>query len=179
MHSKHSLSKTITGELIRASLEYLTLEVGISGDVSMKSYSIYGVYATNTWLTHTWKFMKEKKITMMNRTKRLILRREHDSFIMETIIQNIALTLAKLKAINRCRCYLNVTTMADIVTGDGVQILKSIWKGKPNKVQRTMYNWPKQTRPEKKDWTQWKKISESIYKGENFNIKNKFRKMDR
>ena len=117
----------------------------------MKPYSRYGVYATNTWLTHTWKFMEEKKITMMNRTRRLILRREHDSFIMETIIQNIPLTLAKLKAINRCRCYLNVTTMADIVTGDGVQILKSIWKGKLNKVQRTMYNWPKQTRPEKKD----------------------------
>ena len=112
------MSKTITGELIRASLEYLTLEVGISGDVLIKSYSIYGVYATNTWLTHTWKFMKEKKITMMNRTKRLILRREHNSFIMETIIQNIALTLAKLKAINRCRCYLNVTTLADIVTGE-------------------------------------------------------------
>ena len=34
-----------------------------------------------------------------------------------------------------------------------------------------LYNWAKQTRPEKKDWTQWKKISENIYKGKNFNIK--------
>ena len=167
----HSLSKTITGDLIKTSLEYLTLEVGISGGILMKPYSVYGVYATNTWLTHTWKFMEEKKITMMNRTKSLTLRREYDSFIMESIIQKMALSPAKLKAINRCRSYLKVTTLADIVTGDGVQIVKSVWKGKTNKVQQTMYNWPKQTRPENKDWTQWKKALRVFTRGKTLILK--------
>ena len=63
--------------------------------------------------------------------------------------------------------------MADIVTGDGVRILKSIWKEERNKQQRTLYNWPNQTRPENKDWSQWKKYLRVFTKGKTLILKTR------
>ena len=63
--------------------------------------------------------------------------------------------------------------MADIVTGDGVQILKIIWKEERNKQQRTLYNWPNQTRPENKDWSQWKKYLRVFTKGKTLILKTR------
>ena len=91
----------------------------------------------------------------------LPLRRVGDEYIMVLAHTYNFDTGAKRK-INRCRHYLQVTTIADICTGDGRIINTSAWKGERNPNHYTKYNWPQQQRPSGRDWTTWRNLLRKI-----------------
>ena len=59
-----------------------------------------------------------------------------------------------LLSINLVRCYLEVYSLADIVTGDGTNIRKNYLLGTPSD-SRSTWDWHRES-PSSQDFTQWK-----------------------
>ena len=69
----------------------------------------------------------------------------------------------KIQAINRCRLYLQVIFLSDIVLSDGKTIHPTIELGHkiPDRVHR--WDWPHQIRPPAKDWNLFRKCIKRIW----------------
>ena len=62
---------------------------------------------------------------------------------------------AELKKVNRCHLFLQVTSLADITSGDGRSILEDAWKGDRVTFWPSYYSWPHQGKPSATDWVAW------------------------
>jgi hypothetical protein len=62
------------------------------------------------------------------RTENVKVRCKQDAFIMEDILEEGRFGPTEIKHINRCRIYLQATSLADITTGDGKNFTKSAYK---------------------------------------------------
>eukprot|EP00978_Attheya_sp_CCMP212_P021750 scaffold63912_cov37-Attheya_sp.AAC.1 len=84
--------------------------------------------------------------------------REHDQHIMDIVLQSLSIPEKDYAELNYCRMYLRITTLSDITTSDGKQIMDDILKGNrdlSNHVDPT--EWPHQENPDKPTWTKWEK----------------------
>ena len=81
--------------------------------------------------------------------------REHDMCIMD-LIDNSSATA--MQCINRCRIFLQATTISDITNAEGDRINDYAWNNNPNIMnpRRSKHAWPIQPRPGKKSWRAWK-----------------------
>ena len=61
----------------------------------------------------------------------------------------------KLARLNRCRCHLQVVTLADITDGRGREISSTTWSGQLDPSRPSRYVWPIQPSPPKRDWEEW------------------------
>lgn len=86
-------------------------------------------------------------------TKSLYLLRQNDSFIMEDFLK-AGYQGEELAEMNRCRMYLQVTTLADISTGDGWALWRTALQGQ-KKLQKSPYGWPPQPDPGRRAWENW------------------------
>ena len=62
---------------------------------------------------------------------------------------------AKLDKVNRCHLYLQVTSLADITSGNGRLILEDVWKGVLVMFWPAYYKWPCQGMLLATDWVAW------------------------
>ena len=76
-------SQTITGELLRASMEQMLLEIGTPGHLLQLDYSTYGNIATDCWIKTVWKFAWENEIDITDTGPQLESYRWNDQFLME------------------------------------------------------------------------------------------------
>ena len=61
----HCWHNSITGHLIKQSLENLRLELGVTGNLLTLNYEEYKpLILTESWVQFVWKFMSEYEITM-------------------------------------------------------------------------------------------------------------------
>jgi hypothetical protein len=98
--------------------------------------------------------------------------RHYDTAIMNHQKSN-NFTKSELQAINACRLYLKVTTIAEISNHKGTHILQCIPKGtmdtteQPTLWQYSTSNikWPQQSRPPPKAWYLWKKYIKAYTTG--------------
>jgi hypothetical protein len=111
-------ANSTTGGLVRTSIEATKLELGLSSSVFESDFKKFGKLATECWITHSWKFMEEFNITMIEDTPPLALRRVGDKFIIESFNRH-RFKGKQLVRLNRCRLFLQVMTLADISTEDG------------------------------------------------------------
>ena len=62
--------------------------------------------------------------------------------------------------INRCRIFLQATTVSDITSADGTRITEYAWtpeqKQSITNPRRSKHDWPRQPRPGPKSWKAWK-----------------------
>ena len=86
------------------------------------------VIATLSWIKNTWQFGDSNNITMVDDIQDFPLRRLHDKTIMDTFFA-AGFRKGDLQALNRCRLYLKVITIVDVVTGCGKKVSKLAWKG--------------------------------------------------
>ena len=68
-----------------------------------------------------------------------------------------------LKAINRCRIHLQVTTLADIVLGCGRKINKQVMKVIKDEEIPQKYMWPTQPRPHQTTRAKWRKAIKKAF----------------
>ncbi len=73
-----------------------------------------------------------------------------DFFIEQGFSANVLGTL------NRCRLYLQVLTLSDIVSADGLCIVPDVFIGIPLSDRKSTLRWPCQQRPCSKSWAIWK-----------------------
>lgn len=120
---EHMWKKSITGHLLKTSLEHLRLELGVNIPILKSKINKYTQLSlTPSQLLHTWKFMSKNDITLNIDADTIPPQREHDVPIMDNIINSGRFTSDQLSQINKCRMYLNVFNLLDITTGDGKRI---------------------------------------------------------
>ena len=79
------------------------------------------------------------------------------SSIFAHAVNKECITKGEWQAMNRCRLYLNILSIADITTGDGKKIDINFWFGKKDAYRSRDIIWPHQGNPSKKDWVTWRR----------------------
>ena len=113
---RYLASDTITGKLIRVSLEMCQLEVGIGRHLFTLDYSKFHSLLADSWIKHLWQFLHENNIEVLDRVTELPLpQREGDVYLMEEF-QAQGYSHLELARLNKCRIFLRVLTLADVMT---------------------------------------------------------------
>jgi hypothetical protein len=110
------IDDNITGQLIRASMEQLKLDIGCNGPTLSLPYDDFSGLATKCWFQHTWNFMAEHQMRIEDTSPDFLMSREHDN-LMITLFHAQGIRGGKLQRLNVCRLYLQVLTISDITTG--------------------------------------------------------------
>ena len=157
----HIWQQTTTGKLLRMSMEYMKLELGVQGSLFSKDYNIYEHLVEDTWIKHLWKFMWDVGIQIQDEIHDFVNVREHDTPLTESFSQAYqkgAITKAEWKKANKCRLYLRVLTVGDVASGDGCTIDRNITKGVLQMHRARNIEWPYQGRPKQTDWYIWNRV---------------------
>ena len=154
----HLYQKSITGHLIRDSLEHLKLELGLNGSIFEKQYEDFKVALLHkSWVRDTWKFASDNNITFNENLPHFEKRRKYDCLLMERLFNHPDIPKQHIKPFNRCRLFLKAISLSDITTGDGSLITNEAWKGHQLTSQSRSYTWPKWNRPNSYHWNIWRK----------------------
>jgi hypothetical protein len=76
-------------------------------------------------------------------TPNLHLCRVNDRFLMEAFM-HAGFKNKQLVRLNCCRISLQATTLADLVTGNGLKIIPSVFNGEDPLKGQSIYQWPNQ-----------------------------------
>ena len=152
---RHGGTQTATGILIQTTMEYFALEVGCVGSVFNTRSSLLTL-ATPTWIRHTLQFMHKYNISITHHEGQAYKWHLQDRSIMSAIDDKPYYNTREMKAINRCRIYLQVITLSDITTTEGALIPQALTLVKYNSHSSMAYDWPYQPRPIEEDIKLWK-----------------------
>ena len=139
--------------MFEATLEQMIIDVGVGADVLQTSFKEYGFLTPYTWMSHLWEFLEDSQLRLKHDLK-VPLRRAHDRFIIPAVAKYF--TKSQLKAINRCRLHLQVATLSDVTTADGLALTTQAFNGIYDKHRSHYFKWPIQPRPSETDWKWWK-----------------------
>ena len=149
----HTSQGTLTGELYRSTLEQLIINIGYGSDLFAAPFAKLGALMPYTWMTHLWEFLDRYGLRIQHDIE-LPLLRHHDSFIMRQAV-DAKFSPSQLDAINRCRLYLQVLTVAELATADGESLTDKAWNGIRDTSITSPYIWPVQPSPPLRDWRLW------------------------
>lgn len=154
---EHLSANTLTGELLRTSIEAAQIEIGVGRNIFLLDYDLYECLLTDCWIKHVWAFAFHNNITIHdNTTQTLDLQRENDLYLMEIIIESRKYTKSELQQINRCRLHLQVYSLTDITCGFG-ETFTNTYKCEKDQQRPQQFKWPIQPKPGKKAKALWKK----------------------
>ena len=63
---QETLTNSPTGLLLHMSIEATKVEIGIGGSLFEQPFVCYGPLAMDYWVKHTWRFLSEHEITIMD-----------------------------------------------------------------------------------------------------------------
>ena len=151
------------GTLLRIMLDTLQLHLGfpLSPALTYPYYTSISRYFDPSWLSSTWDFMTEASALLtLSDQWTLPLDRQNDCHLMPRLVSlatTFSLSTPDLIKFNRCRLYLQVLTLSDIVDSSGNTIDTDFWKGYKNK-RISSLSWPKEDRPGPTSWTIWRRL---------------------
>ena len=119
---------------------------------------------TDCWLKRLWCVMSTLKISfqMPQLEEDLLSSRDNDSFFMDAAVC-CDFTSAQLQSLNRCRLFLQILWISDVLTGEGKRIRRAVWDGKREIHYGWDYNWPNQGAPPRSDWQTWRACLGTIF----------------
>ena len=152
----HGCHSSITGQLLRTSLECLILELGRPGNPFDGPLAGAKAYVTPGWWLNTWDFMDEYLLSLsIGDTPLLRPLRDNDRFLMPAF-ERAGYSKKALRCLSICRCYLQVTTLAEITDGFGTTVAGWALEGvKHPTTFRKIHCWPGQPRPGSSEWQYW------------------------
>ena len=157
----HNPSNNTTWHHIWDLIEAHKIEIGCLGNIFSKNIPALSWCISLSWISHTWKFMWDKKLSIEEGTDNLQLQRQNNSFIMEDFIE-ADIDGYILAELNRFRLTFRANCRSDISTGDGKDISLNTLKGKKNWTLE-WYIWPPQPIPHLKSWENWRSDLTSTY----------------
>ena len=118
-------------------------------------YDKWSHILTKCWTKNIWKFTDLYSIELKGNYSRPLPLRERDIGIMDVLIDYNDEELSKdtLQTINRCRLYLQIVTLADLLDVDGVNIDPNINSVEIKTYREISWEWPEQVKPLKTEWT--------------------------
>ena len=166
-------SSSITGFLLRASLEHLQLEVGTSTMPLSLPYRSWSKSAVPSWLQSLWLFCDTYAIKPPTILAPPPLLRSGDRYLMDAFWQNGIRNPDSLARLNHCRLFLQVLTLADIVSVDGRYVLLDAWTGSSPCGRRSRTEtWPRAPPAHALDWSLWRRCLSST-----FGVDHQFRRL--
>jgi hypothetical protein len=172
-HNQHFLSQlkvvlqettlpSITGDLIRASLEQLRLEIGLSGCTDQWQWSVMECLATDCWLKDLLHYSARHDLYVKDTLPTLCSYRAQDKFLMECFIAS-GYRKKNLQTLNKCWKVLQVTTLAEITSADGLYVELWAWKGKPKETSLNSYQWLQTPPLQPRHWRQWQQALQATF----------------
>ena len=100
-------------------------------------------------------FLGDNEILLHDSLPQLQTQRQGDIFLMQCFLLPNS-TDKELRCLVDCREYLQGTTLADITTADGTEIMLHTRQGLIYKRKLFSYLWPRQSPRKKLDWNLWR-----------------------
>jgi hypothetical protein len=162
-----------------ALLESYIVATGLMGSPLIKTGII--PYVESPWMDTTRAFMERNQITIeIPELQVLQPLRQRDQGIMAMAMEYTT-KKNRLVAINNCRLFLQINTLAEITTLNGREIWKAAYDGTITQTQnpglhnitQSTLNWPIQDRPPASAWRIWKKFLCTKLRGNSLALKHK------
>jgi len=145
-----------TGKLLIISLSYLQLLSGSTHPILTQPFTKYSKWIENTWLNSLWAFLSKVGYSVTVSQQWLpVPPRKYDKGLMDQFIQ-LGFEPLQLGILNRCRLYLQVLYLSDLVSADGTIIIPAVKNGHRIIDRVSNLNWPIQDRPPPSAWTLWR-----------------------
>ena len=157
---------SITGCLLRASFEYLHLEVGTSICPLQLPFLPWSACAVPSWAKTLWAFCAEYQISLPSVVSPPPppLLRAGDKFLMDAFWDSGIRSGQTLAQLNRCRLFLRVFSLADIVSCDGRTVLAQAWSGSDPCGRRPRSDtWPSSPPHSALAWPLWQRCLMSVF----------------
>ena len=162
------------GKSIQLILEAMHIQMGTHLHIFSLPYDKYKCLNTSGWINHIWKMSWKYNIKVRGYYEKPTIAREHDYALMDRLIEADLYNDDDIQKINRCRLYLNVINISDIVNGQGTRISTPILQHRRDHERRSKYQWPVQPYPPKSDWSAWDDAIHNIWtKSETYVIHKK------
>ena len=88
------------------------------------------------------------------------LQREHDSYIMDHVLNSNHYTPAEVRRLNYCRLYLNAVTVSDLANPDGMTLDLAFLEGRISTRRSLLAKYGvHQERPSKNEWRLWRRAN--------------------
>jgi exonuclease III len=157
---RHVRQQSQVGKLILCALSWLQLSVGVSYPVLEQPLNPLP-HIESLWLTSLRDFLASHKLSIqMTDTGIPPLQREHDTYIMDHILQANHYTKAEVRKINYCRMFLQAVTVSDLSHPDGTSIDLLMMQGQDSeKGSRTAILSIHQERPSDTEWKLWRRAN--------------------
>jgi hypothetical protein len=119
---RHLRTPSQIGTLLRCTLSWLQLSIGVSFPV-LSQTAVPLPHMEVKWISSMRTFLAEQTMSIQLATDCVPApQREHDSYIMDWILACNHYTPAEIRRLNYCRLYLNVVTVSDLATPDGLYV---------------------------------------------------------
>ena len=151
---RHGGTSSILGQLLDATIKRAKVEIGVAGQLFRCDFHRTGFLLTNSWVKQVWKEVQEYELEVNECSSSRYLHRTNDQFIM-TAFMDHGYSKSQLLTLNKCRLYLRVLTLADMVSGDGWYILPHFFRRINPLEQYSSIRWPEQGCPTDSAWLLW------------------------
>jgi hypothetical protein len=144
------------------------LEIGCSAQVLGQDFTRYSqAILCPNWITAIWESLHACKAKVsINSDWIPHPTRIGDITIMEEMTGSALVNKRDLADINRCRVYLRVFFLSDIVNIQGDAIEEWAITGERINARRSTWHWPVQQKPPRNMWNKWKVALRAVFKDE-------------
>jgi hypothetical protein len=158
---EHLYHNTEPGKLIKIAIQSLQVEAGTHARL-LQNPTISLSYLTPCWLISMRTFMSQYQISLqMADNWNFNLSRERDDFLMDIFRCSGFFNTQDLKNLNAVRIFLQVATIADVATADGVYIKPEFYQGCKCSSRTSRWIWPRQPMVVQSQQDLWKKALRS------------------
>ena len=142
-------------------LDWYHIVLGFEHHITTASQRYDIQYTASPWLStlHTFLADSHCKILLPDTIYKVRKRRQNDVSIM-FVAQQLH---CKLKAVNSCRLFLKVESLADITNAAGTTLQQQVAQGLPPTTKNTIQHWPVQPFPPPAAWALWRQFLAQVY----------------
>ena len=156
---QHYAMDSLLGDKFRAMTCWLQLEIGTDLSPFALPYEKWSSLATQSWHKMLWRTLCWSGVEVYLHSVEIPLPRVNDDTIMAFAMQHgvVGVDLVRL---NRCRLWLNLLFLSDIITADGAHWEQSLVGDSPISIA-SAYTFPP-ARPTPTDWKVWTTFWNSV-----------------
>jgi hypothetical protein len=160
----HLRSRDKTSNLIIISMSNIQILVGSNTPFFHLQYSKYGKWIEHSWLTSLWQFVSRVRFTLkIKRAWYPHLPRSNDVMLMDYFL-SLNYKPQQLESLNRCRIFLQVLSLSDIVSADGRLLIVPTLSGNKLTDRRSTLKWPDQQKPPPTEWSLWTSALNTLHR---------------
>ena len=153
---------TTIGKLITIALSLHQLTAGISRPL-LEFPDIKIPYLDKGWFTSIRDFLSAVNGSVHIPNQFALTKARNNDRVLMDCINDDTLPTATLQRINHCRLYLQVITLSDICTNDGLHIIPDAYHGQPISDSSSTWQWPRQVCPPATSWALWQKMLRNYF----------------